>query len=82
MPSLGEEVQGVLESKRRKTGFQIRIRIGANMHSSFLGGILMMEAGARRSHVILVVVPGLLPGITILVKREYGSEIRTNQESS
>ena len=35
--------------KRRKTGFQIGIRIGANMHSSFFGGILVIKGGVRRS---------------------------------
>jgi len=37
--SLGEGLQGVLQSKRRKTGLRIRIRIGENVHSSFFGGI-------------------------------------------
>ena len=44
-----EEWQGVLSSKRRKRGFQIRIRVGADMHSSFFWGILVIEAGTRRS---------------------------------
>ena len=35
--------------KRRKTGFQIGIRIGVNMHSSFFRGILVIKAGVRRS---------------------------------
>ena len=47
--SFGEELQGVLSYKRRKTGFQVRIRTGANMHSSFFGGILVLEAGGVRS---------------------------------
>jgi len=42
---------GVLfySKKRRKVGFQIGIRIGTNMHSSFFGGILVIKAGVRRS---------------------------------
>ena len=32
-----ERFVGSFIVKRRKTGFQIRIRIGANMHSSFFG---------------------------------------------
>ena len=35
LPSLEEDLQGVLEPKRRKTGFQRRVSFGANMHSSF-----------------------------------------------
>ena len=35
-------------AKRRKTGFQIGIRIGTDMHS-FFGGILVIRAGVRRS---------------------------------
>ena len=41
---LGEELQGVLWSKRRKTGFPIRIRVEANMHS-FFEEILVIESG-------------------------------------
>ena len=50
MASFGEELQVVLlESKRRKTGFEIRIRVGAETYSSFFGGILVIEAGVRTS---------------------------------
>ena len=35
--------------KRRKTGFQIRSRMGANIRSSFFRGVLLMQAGVRRS---------------------------------
>ena len=40
VPFFGEELQGVLQFKRRKTGFQIRIRVGVNIHFSFFGGNL------------------------------------------
>ena len=42
--------------KRRKTGFQIGIRIGTNRHSSFFGGILVIKAGVERSGMIMIVV--------------------------
>ena len=42
-------IPGSLSPKRRKTGIQMRITIGANMHSSFFGGILVIEADVRRS---------------------------------
>ena len=48
VPSLGKELQGDLWSKRRETGFQTRIRIGANLHFSFFGGILVIKADLRR----------------------------------
>ena len=35
--------------QKEKTGFQIRIRIGGDMHSSFFGETLAIEAGVRRS---------------------------------
>ena len=35
--------------KRRDTGFQIGIRIGTDMQSSFFGGILFIKAAVRRS---------------------------------
>ena len=47
-PHLGKDF-GRFMVKRRKTGFQIGIRIGTNMHSSFFGGILVIKAGVRRS---------------------------------
>jgi len=34
--------------QKEKTGFQIRIRIGTKVHSSFFGGFLVIEAGVRR----------------------------------
>lgn len=60
--------------KRRKTGFQIRIRVGANMHSSFFLGILVIEAGIRRSQHDPgggLLGYGILtfPGIIILAKK-------------
>ena len=42
-------MQGLLWSQRRKTGFQRRIRTGANTHSSFFQGILAPESGVGRS---------------------------------
>ena len=48
VPSFGEELEGVLQSKRRETGFQIRIRVGKNLHSSFFQGILVIKASVRR----------------------------------
>ena len=73
---LGKNFRGVLYAKRRKTGFQIRIRVGENMHSSFFQGIWVIEAGVGRSQCD----PGgalwgygivTLPGITIRAKRAY-----------
>ena len=46
--SLGR-IAGSFIVKRRRTGFQIGIRIGADMHSSFFGGIVVIDAGVRRS---------------------------------
>ena len=42
-------IMGSFIVKRRKTGVQIGIRIGTNMHSSFFGGILVIKVGVRRS---------------------------------
>lgn len=49
MPPFGKNC-GEYYSKRekKKTGFQIGIRIGTNVHF-FSGGILVMKAGVRRS---------------------------------
>ena len=47
-PPLGRIV-GRFRAKRRKAGFQIGIRIRADMHSSFFGRLLVIKAGIRRS---------------------------------
>lgn len=47
-PSFGEELQGVLWSRRRTTGFEIQIRTGGDTLSSFTAGILVRETGVRR----------------------------------
>ena len=49
MRSFGEEGQGFFYSLKEEKLFQIRIRIGTNMHSSFFGEILVIKAGVRRS---------------------------------
>ena len=63
--------------KRRKPGFQIGLRIGTNLHSSFFGGRLVVRAGVRRCSGWWS--PGLLPQVTGPGKRAYWSEIRTRK---
>ena len=48
LPPLGR-IEPSFIVKRRKTSFQIGIRIGANMHSSFFVGVLVLKASIRRS---------------------------------
>ena len=45
VPSIGKNC-GEFYRKKRQTDFQIGIRIGTNMHSSFFGGSLVVEAGS------------------------------------
>ena len=48
MRYLGEELRGVYSLKGEKQDFR-KIRTRADMHSSFFGRILAIEAGVRRS---------------------------------
>ena len=47
VPSIRKCCGKFYSKKSRKTGFQIGIRIGANLHSSFFGGILVIETGIK-----------------------------------
>ena len=51
VPLLGKNFEEFYskKKKKKKTGFQIGVRIGTNMHFSFFGGILVIKAGVRRS---------------------------------
>ena len=60
-------IAGSFPVKRRKTYFQIGIRIVADMHSPFFERLLVIKAGIRRSRWS----SGLLPRITVLMKRAY-----------
>ena len=48
-PPLGKNRGEFQSLKGEKTASQIRVRVGANTHSSFFQGILVSEAGVRRS---------------------------------
>ena len=66
-PPVGRIAEGFIV-KRRKTGFQMKIRIGTNVHFSFFGGnfSLKLESGDLGWWS-----SGLLPRIRILAKRAY-----------
>ena len=46
---LGKNCEEFYSKKEKKTGFQIGVRIGTNMHSFFLWRILAIKARVRRS---------------------------------
>ena len=49
MPSIGKNCGEFYSKKEKNTGFQVGVRIGADMHSSFFGGILVIKAEVRKS---------------------------------
>ena len=48
VPSIGKNCREFY-SKKRRIGFQIGIRIGTDMHSSFFGELLVIKFGIRRT---------------------------------